>query len=150
MLDRGRSFGRPWTPGTAVLVFDAFATWLMKSKLEEEFLVVQFAADYAAYQRKVRALILLKSVLFRNPPADSWKLSPAYNGQRAGHCFGGRVFPPGLFRVSAPMCIVPCGLWRFATEVDQTLKGSGMLESRSELRAVATETHRAPSSDTCM
>ena len=35
----------------------AFTGWRMKSRLEENFMVAQFGADYVAYEREVKALI---------------------------------------------------------------------------------------------
>ncbi len=81
----------------------------------------------------------MKSVLFGNPNADSWKLSVDDVSAREQVVALNGELRAGFFHVCTPMCIAPTTLSRFAAdlrELDRTLEGSATLDSRSRQSAV--------------
>jgi len=81
----------------------------------------------------------MKSVLFGNPNADSWKLSlEGVSVEEQVIALNGEL-RTGFFHAVTPMCVAPAVLSRFAAELrelDRTLNGSVTLESKSRQSAV--------------
>jgi hypothetical protein len=81
----------------------------------------------------------MKSVLFGNPNADSWKLSLDDVSVKEQVIALKGELRTGFFHAVTPMCIPPAVLSRFAAdlrELDRTLTGSVTLESKSRQSTV--------------
>ena len=81
----------------------------------------------------------MKSVIFGNPNADSWRLAlDDLSVKKLVIALKGEL-RAGFFHAVTPMCIAPAILSRFAAdlrELDRTLSGSATLESKNRQSAV--------------